>query len=358
MIRDKKLEQFLQKESGKAYHLFTGRGSSALYLVAKVLFTPGDKVIVPPIVCPHLIYGLRLAGIQPVFCDVESKNYVLSFDAVNACLKKDASIKGLVLAEVYGHYLDPRFKSLGEEHKLKIIYDRAQSFGNPSKLIIPEAVEIHSFGYSKPLDVGNGGLIACNNLELYEELFRIEKALPKIKEKDLDDYESKYRTEYYSAVDSKKSLDSIRAFFSNVHLRYKAMLVYRSTVDEDLLLQALRQFPGKQSPFLKQQDFLRGKLKHPLIHLPEIKSGDMQWRYTFLVPEAVRDIIIQRLRDENIHVSAWYPDCSLWFDPQMVQPLANAEQISQSVINLWLGESEDYMNKAIKMVLNCLSNAN
>ena len=78
-IVEKKLGKFYSRK----YCLLTGNGTTSLYLCLKSLNLPKQsKVMIPNSVCPHVPLSIYLAGLKPLFVDIDKRNLSLNINSI------------------------------------------------------------------------------------------------------------------------------------------------------------------------------------------------------------------------------------------------------------------------------------
>ena len=104
-----KLENSFKEFIGCKHALATTSGTSALHLAMCALdFKRGDKVICSINVFPSVPQSVRHFDAEPIFVDIESKNYNIDLKKLEEALKKNQSkkLKAIILNHMAGHILD------------------------------------------------------------------------------------------------------------------------------------------------------------------------------------------------------------------------------------------------------------
>jgi perosamine synthetase len=147
----------------------TEYGRMALYFILKALdFPPGSEIIVPALtfwVVPEIT---RVAGLTPVFADVDPSTFTLDPKAVERAITPKT--RAILPTHLYGMAcdLDPILE-LARRHNLKIVEDCAHSLGATYK---GRMVGTHgdasffSFQAFKPLNTFGGGLAWMRDADL------------------------------------------------------------------------------------------------------------------------------------------------------------------------------------------------
>jgi perosamine synthetase len=155
------VNQFELKASGYIGYKFgyaTNTGSSALLLLLKYLaIRPGDEVIVPLYSCPSIARTIELIGAIPVHCD-SSLYWNSTGDDIKA--KVTSSTRAIILVHMYG--IDASSEAV-YNIGIPVIDDLCQSFGIKQRFQNPYSLAFTSFGATKCLTTGKGGMAFSNS---------------------------------------------------------------------------------------------------------------------------------------------------------------------------------------------------
>lgn len=115
---------------GVAHAVGVASGLDALEIAVRCAGMPdGARVITTPLTAFATTLAIIRAGAEPVWCDVD-RSGGLDLDLVDAALRSDRSIRGVMPVHLYGHPLDPSgLERLAAEHGVVVIEDCAQSLG-------------------------------------------------------------------------------------------------------------------------------------------------------------------------------------------------------------------------------------
>lgn len=106
------------------YAMLAPSGRFGLYVAAKAVLSPGDRVLISPITCRTVIYALLAAGVTPVFVDIELDTGNIDVSRLSHSDLNDA--RAIVTTNLYGnpdavHDL----KSMASSYDLLVIEDCA-----------------------------------------------------------------------------------------------------------------------------------------------------------------------------------------------------------------------------------------
>jgi len=164
---DRMLAETLQVE----HAISVTNGTVALMLLAKALEISGE-VIVPSFTFPATIQALVWAGLEPVFCDIDSETHTITAELVEKRItNKTVAVMGVHL---WGRACEPESLSvLCEKHGIKLIFDAAHGVGCKHKGHFIGGFgsgEVFSFHATKVLNGAEGGCITTNDANLADRL--------------------------------------------------------------------------------------------------------------------------------------------------------------------------------------------
>src|SRR5262249_19221234 len=115
--------------SGYVRTCSTEYGRMALYFILKSMdFPPGSEVIVPALTFWVVPEATRVAGLKPVFADVDPATFTLSPSAVERAIPPRT--RAILPTHLYGLACDmDGLLDIARRHNLKVIEDCAHSLG-------------------------------------------------------------------------------------------------------------------------------------------------------------------------------------------------------------------------------------
>ena len=175
----KKVKQFenaWSKWLGCKYSLFVTSGSTANFLlIASVMekygLKPGDKVVLPACTWVTNINPIFQLGLQPIFCDVNLKNYSFDLDNLKRISEKHPDIKMIFVTHLLGIPADVE----SYQHIFPdaiILDDVCESHGctdfNGNKVGSKSLGATFSFYFGHHMSTIEGGMISTNDSDLYD----------------------------------------------------------------------------------------------------------------------------------------------------------------------------------------------
>lgn len=319
--------------------VLTGRAASAIYVLLKALGRPGSGVMAPSITCPAAIYPIVLAGYRPVFVDVSLDDFNMDPLAMDRAAGGD-EIAAVLAIHSYGHWLDlVPLERWCRSRDAWLIEDMCQIMGSGDEGRRGHAA-VASFGHSKPIDCGDGGVLLLRDRRLSEAVMREALALPD-KPKHFDMLASEYRAAYYRLWYRARRLNpSVRSGFAQFAERFSYLHLYgNDTVPWASVKDGLRGIDriakGRRAKAAIYRDALAGL---PL-RMAREDARDMPWRFTFAMEDdTLQGALTNALRAGGMHASNWYPSLSQdWDEPAERCP--HAAWFESRVLNLWVDDS-------------------
>jgi len=170
------LEEEFASYVGAEYALATSHGTSALHLAMLALdLKRGDKVVCSVNAYPNVPEVVRHFDAEPVFIDIEAKNYNINLDLLEAYLEDNQSkkLKAVIVTHVAGTTVDlERLYSIANIYNVKIVEDACEALGatyNGQK-IGSTGGDITCFNFSAHLkkNVCNGGMLVTDDDEIMQ----------------------------------------------------------------------------------------------------------------------------------------------------------------------------------------------
>lgn len=158
----------------RKYALSVCNGTVALHLALESLEFPKNSIIL----CPTLTYvssanAIRYAGLIPLFvdCDKYGLSDLEQFEYGIRYAKKNnlGNVVALMIVHLYGSMCD--VNNIKNNINLPIIEDCAESFGSEYNNVVcgksNSELACFSFFGNKVITTGEGGIVACNDIDLY-----------------------------------------------------------------------------------------------------------------------------------------------------------------------------------------------
>lgn len=169
------------------YAVAVSNGTTALHLAAKVLDTKkGSRVITSPLTFAATANCIEYCGGEVQFCDIDPETLLLDINSVRKLLESHpaGSFSGIIPVSFAGYPVDlEAFRALADEHGLWLIEDACHAPG--ARFLNTRGnwqatgsgryadLTIFSFHPVKHIACGEGGMITCNDPQLYQRLLTL-----------------------------------------------------------------------------------------------------------------------------------------------------------------------------------------
>jgi len=327
--------------------LITGRASAAIWLILKANNISGSFVIVPSNICYAAVLPIVYSGNKPLFIDVEKSGNV-GFKDIAKKTKEVDNISAIVLPHMFGNPCLEIEKIV--EHcqieNILVIEDCAAALG--AKIGKRYAGEfgdysIFSFGFSKTIDLGNGGMIFSSRdlskcIELNNQL---PVYTPKI-EKELSFFSKLYRLIRNSNLKTEFT-DSIYSNFIEKHSDNFLYQLSYTQVKETFF--EFKEWTSVVNMRIKRVEQYKKNLRFNDLFIDyKFNEGAVPWRYNVFVSKKIRTSLIQFLLEKNVPVSDWYP-CVVNMFGENEEDYPVAREFGAEILNFPLMVSESEINR-------------
>lgn len=165
-------EKKFSKYQGCKESIMVNSGSSADLLLSFLLTNPiepllnrGDKVLIPVLTWPTHIWSVMMAGLEPVFVDIDSETLNIDYNDLEK--KITGETKAIFLVHILGNPCNMDIiKELSEKHDLIILEDCAEALGSKwdnNNVGTFGVGSTFSFFFSHHMTTMEGGMICLND---------------------------------------------------------------------------------------------------------------------------------------------------------------------------------------------------
>lgn len=345
------LEEQLCSVYGKKYGVYTGNGTTAMYLAFEALGLHDRKAVFPAISCTNPVNSALFAGYEVDFCDVRMEDFTMNPIYLETMLRTGEY--GIVVpTHIYGNICDMgKICEICQRYGAVVLEDAAQA-----EHLYGGDISITSFGHTKIFETDAGGGIAFTDDEaLYQKMTEFKKLLPD-EPSDSGRLFDIYREKYYSIVRNSRSEEEKNLGLRQLQMDSRDIFIYDSHNNSEIL-----DMLGHRSEILEaritRQKLYNDGLNSRYITIPDCNSDleHVMWRYTFLY-NGDRDAMVAAVRSHGIDISTWYPSLAGIYRNEH---LANADTISSRVVNLWVTDdhTEEQIVREIKVINECMEAA-
>jgi len=146
------LEDKLQQFLGVKHAICVSNATFGLMMAVDAMELTG-KVVMPSFTFIASAQSLSWAGIEPIFCDVNSATHQIAIDKLDALI--DDQVTGIMGVNLWGGACDPvALEQYAEAKGLKLYFDSAHAFGcvvDNTKIANFGSLEVFSFHATKIL---------------------------------------------------------------------------------------------------------------------------------------------------------------------------------------------------------------
>jgi len=287
----KKLEASFRDFIGCDYAIATNSGTSALHLAMCALdFKRGDKVICSINVFPSVPESVRHFDAEPIFVDIESKNYNIDLDKLEKSLEKNQSkkLKAVIINHMAGDILDmERVYEMAKKYKVKVIEDARNAMGAEyqGKKIGNTGADITVFSFAPHLcnSITNGGMLVTNIKKIYERATLL--SFHGMKGKNCDDYGNVDYIYDVVTIGWKYDISQIHAAYCLAELEGLEEVILRRKEISDIYNKKL------------------ANIKH--VKLPNFNEEHILSQYIIEIDKN-RDHFVNQLKKENVKIGVHY----------------------------------------------------
>lgn len=171
-----RFEQDFATFVGAKHAMACSSGTGALTIALTALdIGPGDEVIVPDLTWVATANSVRYVGATPIFADIELDTWNMDVKSAEALITPRT--KAIMPVHMYGHpaRMDG-IMALARKHGLYVIEDAAPAIGaewQGQRCGSFGDFAAFSFQGAKLLVTGEGGMLVCNNPQLYEKALKV-----------------------------------------------------------------------------------------------------------------------------------------------------------------------------------------
>lgn len=274
-------EEKFSNYCGVKYGVATSNGTTALHLALAALdIGSGDEVIVPDITFAATINAVIYTGATPVIVDIEENSWCIDPAKIEEAITPRT--KAIIPVHIYGQPCNmERIGIIAKRNDLYVIEDCAEAHGaewNGKKVGSFGIISCFSFFGNKVITTGEGGMCITDSKELNEKM-RVLR----------DHGMSKLRKYYHEIVGFNYRMTNLQAAIGTAQTeRIEEILEWRKNLE----LQYRTAFEQMKGVVL-QNDSLPNRKK-------------ISWLVSVLVDENKRDLVLTKLKENDIDVRAFF----------------------------------------------------
>lgn len=293
------------KNFGKKNIFITGRATTGLYLIFLKEKIRDKKVLFPANICYAPVFAAVFAGNRPVFVDIADWANT-SLNKIKACI--DDNVACIVLPHMYGKVVKEieDIADFCEERGILLVEDCASALGatyDGKPVGSFGKYSIFSFGYSKIIDVGLGGIIASDeDLSCFEELQKDFPLWTKDKEDSLGMFSKLYRV-----MRNSKDNSLLHKIYKSLPNYMNDYFIYQISGNEkQRVIDSITTIEYEKERRWVIYDNLKNRIKNKTFEICNYEKGDIPWRFSFLY-KGSKEKFVSLMLEKSVPISDWYP---------------------------------------------------
>lgn len=172
----KEFEKLLCEYIGVPYVITFSSATAGLHAALFALdLQPGDEIITTPMTFVATINMIIQAGGKPVFADINSDNYNIDIDQIEALIT--TKTKAILPVHFAGYPVDlDQVYFIAKKYSIRVIEDCAHAIGSEykkQKIGSFGDIQVFSFHANKNITTGEGGCICVRDLQLAKRLQKL-----------------------------------------------------------------------------------------------------------------------------------------------------------------------------------------
>lgn len=341
-IKMNDLEKTVCEKYNVKYGVFTGNGTTAMYLAFKALEMQKKKVVFPAISCTNPVNAALFAGYEVDFCDVSLDDYTIDTDELEKMMR--TGNYGIVVpTHIYGHrYQEKKVRELCDKYKVVLFEDAAQSFYTGDM-----DIAVVSFGHTKVCETPlGGGMILTDKKEIEENIRREKEKLTDVNVPGAELFDE-YRKRYYDILRKNKDWNERNRCLKELQLDSKQYFIF-DLKDNQKVYDELEQLEKTVTQRREKALLYQKMLNHKYVVKPKV-DDIFRWRYTFLY-EGDREYLLEEARKRGIDISSWYLSLAGIYKGEH---LKRADELENKVVNLWV--DKQHSKQQIIEEISCLN---
>lgn len=345
-----KLERRIAKLTSRSDAIAVGRAAWGLFVILSIwkVTCKSQKIALPSFVCQSVLAAILLAGWEPEFCDIDlTTGNVSNLEWLRII---ELGVDAILFVNLFGNVGDAFY--IAEACRAKGIYfieDAAQSFGGswedkPSGTF--GNASIISFGHTKLIDVGQGGMVLTNDSVFANAIRNFKGNRLPIPNSSITS--KKFKEMFYEARHQLViSPELAKESFKGLIDIYQPLIssTWNPEASEKILIQldyldiAVRK--------RREKNLICKEALHDTALVPlSMSEGSVPWRAVFRLPGIgwiEQKTISEAVRTEVVDISNWYIP-SHWLMTgfsDSAAKLISTERLSQEIFQLWIDDGTD-----------------
>ena len=363
----KALKRSISKINSHSYFVAVSRAAWAIFACLKIHKTNKNQVIaMPSFICQSVVAAVLAAGWKILFIDINIENANVSSEEYLRAMKAN-KIDAILFVHLLGNRNKLRdLQTKCTENGILLIEDSAQfctseeytEEGNLSH------IRILSFGYSKPIDAGGGGILCTEDKTLKREIEDLRnsycfKSQDRLKENSVD-----FKKRFYELKDLVADNQEEKLSFQDLLRVYTPLLDLEFPFSDYLIERIVHGIDSLKKNTIIRRENWEKYLKYIKCDSmsPLLEEESIPWRAAFRIDNisySKQHEISNSLREKGFDVSNWYLPAHWYIDSRDSTDLKleNTVKLSKEIIQFWVDKEFNINHfKSLNNNLNKLIN--
>jgi len=338
---------FLRDKTGRSHAAVAGRASAAIWAALRARGIEGKPVLMPANICYIAAWAVLQSGNLPYLVDIDPATGNISLETLSQV--RVASPAALIVCHMYG--LGAPIAQIAEwarAREIFLIEDAALALG----AVVDGRpagswgdLSLFSFGAGKIVDAGNGGAFLCDDAELTQKIESELETLPSWGAQIEQSWEQ-WSELYWLLHQYEASNPQLAATYPELFRIFGDITRYQLPASHwDALAPSLAALENNLSHRYEMAGLYDEYFRFAQVRTLRRPQGHVLWRYPLLVAREDRDSLLDKLWENDILASRWYPSLS----PMLaaLNPSAEkettpgADQLGAEIINLPVDHTAD-----------------
>jgi len=342
----KVLKRSISMISSHSCFVPVSRASWAIFACLKIHKTNKNQVIaMPSFICQSVVAAVFAAGWKILFIDINIENANVSSEEYTKAIKAN-KIDAILFVHLLGNRNKLRdLQTKCTKNGILLIEDSAQLC--PSEEFTEEEnlsyVKIFSFGYSKPINVGGGGILCTEDKALKRELEELRNSYLFKSQDKLQEISMDFQERFYKLKDLVANNEKEKFSFQKLLRVYIPLLDLEFPFSDFLIERIVHGIKNlKKNTRIRRQNWEK-YLKYIKCNsmLPLLEEESIPWRAAFRIDNinySRQHEISNTLREIGFDVSNWYLPAHWYIDSRDSTDLKleNTVKLSKEIIQFWV----------------------
>ncbi len=335
-----RVTQLLCDMTGRKHAVLAGRASAAIWAALQSRGIQGRWILMPANICYVVAWAVLQSGNLPCLVDIDPLTGNISLQTLNR-VQVD-SPAALIICHMYG--LGAPIAALSEwaqQRGILVIEDATLALG----AIVDERpagawgdISLFSFGEGKLVDVGIGGALLCDDLELAQKVGEALDGLVPWSHQ-LEQLRDQWTELYWLLHQYEDANPQLASIYPALFRIYGSVTRYQLPASRlDPLVTCLSALDINLSHRMKMASLYDECFRSMPVRTLQRPRGHVLWRYPLLLAPEHRNSLLERLWENGILASRWYPSLSSMLcalTPTIEKPVSpGADQLAAEIINL------------------------